>query len=78
MRRPFGYKGFYPCVASNHSSTPRAIYRSHKNMKKRSYQVWMCEVDHGTFIPLVFSATGGMSDEAYAFHKHLASLLSDK
>ena len=35
-------------------------------------------MEHGTFTPLVFSATGGMSDEAYAFYKHLASLLSDK
>ena len=47
-------------------------------MKKRSYQARIREVEHGTFTPLVFSATGGMSDEAYAFYKHLASLLSDK
>ena len=49
-----------------------------ENMKKRFYQAWIREVEHGTFTPLVFSATGGMSDEAYAFYKHLASLLSDK
>ena len=53
------------------------IYRSHENMKKRSYQARICEVEHGTFTPLVFSATGRMSDEAYAFYKHLASLLSN-
>ena len=71
-------KVFNPYAASNCSSTPRAIYRSHENMKKRSYQAWIRKVEHGTFTPLVFSATDGMSDEAYAFYKHLASLLSDK
>ena len=60
-------KVFNPYAASNHSSTPRAIYRSHENMKKCSYQAQICEVEHGTFTPLVFFATGGMSNEAYAF-----------
>ena len=72
---------FNPYAASNRSSTSRAIYRSRDNTKKRSYQAWIREVEHDTFTPLlqlVFSAMGGMSDEAYAFYKHLASLLSDK
>ena len=68
-------KIFNPYAVSNCSSTPRAVYRSHENMKKRSCQVRICEVEHGI---LIFSATGGMSDEAYAFYKHLASLLSDR
>ena len=71
-------KVFNPYAASNRSSTPRAVYRSHKNMKKCSYQARICEVEHDTFTPLVFSATGWISDEAYAFYKHLASLLSVK
>ena len=74
MRRPFlDVKVFNPYAASTCSSTLRAIYRSHENMKKFSYQARICEVEHGTFTPLVFSATGGMSDEAYAFYKHLRS-----
>ena len=47
-------------------------------MKKCFYQAQMHGVEHGTFIPLVFSATGGTSDEAYSFYEHLASLLLDK
>ena len=35
-------------------------------------------MEHGTFAPLIFSATGGMFDEAYALAKHLGSLLSDR
>jgi len=33
-------------------------------------------VEHGTFA--VFSATGGMADQAVVFYKHLASLISEK
>ena len=35
-------------------------------------------MEHGTFTPLVFSATGGMADKVIVFYKHLASLLSEK
>ena len=35
-------------------------------------------MEHGSFTPLVFSASGGMGHEASVFYKRLASLLSDK
>jgi len=44
-------------------------------MKKRSYETRICEVEHGSFTPLIFSPTGGMANKAYTFYKHLASLL---
>ena len=47
-------------------------------MKKRAYESRLREVEHSTFTPLVFSATGGMSHEATVFYKRLASLLSQK
>ena len=64
--------------SSNCSSGTKGLYRRHENMKKRSYKARIHEVEHGSFTPLIFSATGGMADEAYAFYKCLASLLSDK
>ena len=33
-------------AVSNRSSTSRAVYRSHENMKKRFYQAWIREVEH--------------------------------
>ena len=60
-------KAFYPCAANNRSSTPRAIYRSLENMKKRAYQARICEVEHGTFTPIVFSATGRMTVKLMPF-----------
>ena len=44
-------------------------------MKKRTYEARIHEVEHATFTLLVFSATGGMADEACALYKRLASLL---
>jgi len=72
-------KFFNPYAPSNLSSSARAIiYRIHENLKKHSNEAQIHEVEHGLFTPLIFSATGGMTDEAYSFYKHLASLLSDK
>ena len=71
-------KVFNPHAPSNRSPSARAIYRKHENMKKSSYEARIREVEHGSFTPLIFSATGGMADKAHVFYKHLASLLSDK
>ena len=35
-------------------------------------------IEKSTFTPLVFSTSGGMGEEAEAFHKRLATLLSQK
>ena len=67
-------KVFNPYAVCNSSATPRGIYRCHENMKNGKD---IREVEHVTFTPLIFSATGGMADEACAFYKHLASLLCD-
>ena len=54
---------------------PRAFT---ENMKKRLYEARIHEVEHSSFTLLIFSATGGMANEATVFYKRLASLLSDK
>ena len=47
-------------------------------MKKHSYEVRIREIEHSSFTPLIFSATGGMAHEASTFYKCLASLLSER
>ena len=47
-------------------------------MKKRTYEDKICEVEHSSFTPLIFSAMGGMAHEASTFYKRLASLLSER
>ena len=46
--------------------------------RRRQYSQRICEVEHGTFSPLVFSSTGGMARKSTVFNKRLASLLSER
>ena len=62
-------KVFNSHAPSNHSNNSKAVYRRHEMSKKRSYEARIHEVDHGTFTPSIFSATGGMADEATTFYK---------
>ena len=53
-------------------------YRCHENLKKRTYEQRIREVEHGSFTPLVLSATGGLGRAATVSYRRLASLLSTK
>ena len=65
--------------APTHRNVPLSTcYKSHERMKKRAYEQRVREVEHATFTPLVFSATGGMANEANHFYKRLASRLATK
>ena len=69
---------FNPHAPSNCATSASAIYRKHELCKKRSYEARIREFEQSSFTPLIFSATGGMANEATVFYKRLASLLSDK
>ena len=65
--------------AKSYCRTPLpACYRIHENTKKRAYEQRILEVEHASFTPLVFSASGGLSKEATYFYKRLASRLAEK
>ena len=53
-------------------------YRRHEREKSRAYEQRICEIEHGSFTPLIFSATGGMGPLASTFYKRLADRLSEK
>ena len=44
----------------------------------RANSIRPCEVEHASFTPLVFSASGGLAMEATYFYKRLASRLAEK
>ena len=46
--------------------------------KKRSYNQRIIEAENGSFTPLVFGCTGGMSREYGKFYSRLADLLAIK
>ena len=68
---------FNPLAPSNNQSMS-TCYRKHEKMKKRAYEQRIREVEHGSFTPLVFSATGGMGDAAKIFYKRLVSMIAEK
>ena len=69
---------FNPHAPSNRKTDISNCYRRHEAEKKRAYEQRIREVEHSTFTPLVFSATGGMAKQSTTFYKRLASLLAVK
>ena len=74
----FDVRVFNPFAPSNTNFTPESVYKRHENDKRRNYEERVREVEHGSFTPLVFSATGGMGKPATVMYQRLASLLSVK
>ena len=74
----FYVRVFNPLAPSNCRSSLTATYRQHEATKRRAYEQRVREIEHGSFTPLVFSATGGMAPAATTAYKRLASLLADK
>ena len=44
--------------------------------KKRAYDQRVREIEHGSFSPLVFSATGGMGTIVSVVYKRLATMIA--
>ena len=63
---------------SNSSQSLAATYRKHEKRKSRAYEQRVREIEHGSFTPLIMSATGGVGAAANVCYKRLASLLSVK
>ena len=74
----FDIRVCHPNADSYRDLSPKQIYRIHENEKKRKYNSRVTEIEQGTFTPLVFKTTGGMTDECLRYHSRLAELLSAK
>ena len=74
----FDVRVFNPLAPSNSRSSLNTTYRHHESLKRRSYEQRVREIEHGSFTPLVFSATGGMAPAATVAFRRLASLLANK
>ena len=55
-----------------------ACYRSNEKEKKNHYNQRIMEVEHGSFTPLVFAATGGMGRECTKFYNRLSEMIAEK
>ena len=50
----------------------------HGNDKKRLYSKRVLDVEHGSFMPLVFTTTGGVGKECIRYQSRLAELIAAK
>jgi len=73
----FDIKVFNPLASSYVSSPLAQCFRCAELHKKRMYDERVCEVERGTFFPLVFCC-GGMGPAATVVFKRLATLISEK
>ena len=74
----FDERVFNPLAKSHVNQSLSSCYRKHENEKKRHYEERVCNIECGTFTPLVFSAAGGMGPTATTFYKRLAFLFSER
>ena len=67
-----------PNCPTNRSFTLPEVYANHENQKMRAYNDRVLQVERGTFVPLVFTTSGGMSPQCHAAHKRIGELIADK
>ena len=74
----FDVRIFHPNAQSYQSSKIESLYRRHETEKKRSFGHRICDIENGSFTPIVLSTFGGLSRETAVFYKRLANLLAVK
>ena len=74
----FDVRVCHPNAESYGDREIQQIYSIHQNDKKRLYSRRVLDIEHGSFIPLVFTTTGGMGKECQRYHCRLAELIAAK
>ena len=62
----------------NRTKSLEKIYEKNETEKKNVYNERVINTERGTFTPLVFLTTGGMSKECLRFNNRLADLIAKK
>ena len=74
----FDVKVFNPFAKSYRNRPLTQVFTQMEQMKHRSYDQRVRDIEHGTMTPLIFSLNGGLGRAATVTYKRLASLLSLK
>ena len=74
----FDVRVFNPLARRYVNLTPSKCYELNEREKKRSYNQRVIEVEHGSFTPLVFAATGGCGRECRKFYRRLTEMIDEK
>ena len=68
----FDIRVFNPLAPSNWSKQIPQMYTHHEDLKKNEYNARIIQIERASFTPLIFSCSGGMSNETDKFIKQLA------
>ena len=74
----FDVRVFNPIAKRFANQNLQKAYETNEKEKKRAYNERVIEIEHGSFTPLVFAATGGMGRECQKFFSRLAEIISEK
>ena len=74
----FDVRVCHPNNESYRDLEPQQIHRLHEDEKKRQYSSRVLDIEHGTFIPLIFATTGAMGKECLNYHSRQAELIAIK
>ena len=69
---------FDPMAACYRPLSLDAAHKKNETEKTRKYAERILNVDHGSFTPLIFTTSGGMSPRTQCFYARLAELLAEK
>ena len=78
QRAFFDVRVFNPCAQSFRFLTLKSAYLCNEQEKTRKYQQRVCEIEHRSLMPLVFTTAGGMGKAATVFIKRLANKIARK
>ena len=56
----FGVRVFSVNTPSYHGLQLDLCYRRHEGERRQAYEQWVCEIEHGSFTPVVFNTANGM------------------
>ena len=68
----------HPGAPSNRDIPLDQLYTKHEREKKNLYNERIIQIEKGSFNPLVFTTSGGMSKECNQVNKKLAQMISEK
>ena len=67
-----------PNAPSNRSLTIADVYKKNEKEKMKAYGDRIIQIEKGSFVPLVYTTTGGMGPQCEKLHKRIAKLITDK
>ena len=74
----FDVRVTHPNADYNKDKTLEEIYNHHEDEKKRKYNERVIQIEKASFVPLVFTTSGGLSPECNKFNKKLAQMIAKK